>query len=143
MADQLPAFRISHDEWLRLAYGKEIHKSHFSDCCDRINELVWSQIEQFAKFGLDVVLEGWGDRAQRNEARTQLARLGLEFRFYLVDCPKEIRLERVLRRNSNLGREGFFITEKDFNRMEEIDDVFGHDEPFIRIDNSAVGGVSD
>ncbi len=108
----------------------------FRECCDRVNRLIWNQVERMTSFGIDVILEGWGTRDLRDEARRELSRIGLRYQFLLVECPSDIRLERIKERNDNLAGEGGYISGESFNRMEKLKEEFDEDEEFRLIDNS-------
>jgi len=136
IASELRAFRISHDEWLLTAFGSDIQQADFKTCCERINELIWRQVEQAITCGIDVILEGWGGRELRDQARQVLTQRNIHHQFITIECPKEVRLERVMRRNKSLNDEGFHITEEDFQRMEELEEGFGADEQCIVLHNS-------
>ena len=130
------AFRISHDEWLRVAYGEKIEKDRFRECCERLSRLVWQQVERLADVGIDVILEGWGTRKLRDEARRELKRIGVNYQFLFVECPRDMRSQRIRERNRNLGVDGFYISEEDFDRMENLKEEFDEDEEVTLIDNS-------
>lgn len=136
MARDLSAFRISHDELLISLYGDEFDANAFQECCQRINVVVWKQVAQLSALGVDVVLEGWGSRLLRDQAREELDRLGVRYEFYFVDCPREIRLERVRKRNQRTNGEGMEISYEEFERMECIKEEFDPDEECIMIDNA-------
>ncbi|MFK7805522.1 MAG: AAA family ATPase [Anaerolineae bacterium] len=136
MAKELPAFYLSHDELLVLAYGDNIEKLDFKNCCERLDVLIWKQAKQLFGLNIDIVLEGYGSREMRDGVRTEAAKIGYVVEVIWVECPAEERLRRVHERNKNLNDEGFLITEEDFYRMEALDGDLGEDETFTRIDNS-------
>ena len=136
MEVDLPAYRISHDEMLLSAYGEKIEKDKFRECCERINRIVWMQVERLSKLGVDIVLEGWGSLSLRDQAREEIERIGIDHEFIYVDCPQEVRFQRVKKRNQKLNGEGYFISEEDFRRMEGTGGKSVRDEKFTRIDNS-------
>ena len=82
------------------------------------------------------MIEGFGSRALRDAARVELQQLGIDYEFLYVDCPRELRWQRVQRRNENLNEEGFFISLEDFQRMEAIKEEFDPDEQVRIVDNS-------
>ena len=131
----LKALRVSHDELLRTVYGDQINESDFKVYCERINSLVWKHVEQALLCEVDVILEGWGTRDLRDQARTQLNRLGANYEFIYVECARDIRFQRVMRRNEVLSNEGFHISEEDFDRMEELREEFDGDEQCTVIKN--------
>lgn len=136
MAKETPAFYLSHDELLVLAYREEgLDALGFKECCERMDDLIWKQAKQLFKLHVDVVLEGYGSREMRDQARKDAEEIGFNCQMIWVYCPTEERLRRVKLRNQNLNDEGYHITEEDFYRMESLDDLEA-DEPVIRIDNS-------
>ncbi len=136
LAAEKKAFRISHDEWLRTAYSPAIKNIPFRERCERINELIWKQVEQLNALGVDVVLEGWGSRRLRDDARMKLRKIGVEHEFFYVECPRNERWKRVQRRNASMSHAGETISKEDFMRMEEIDEELEDDESATVIDNS-------
>jgi predicted kinase len=135
MQSDLKAFRISHDEILRTVYGSQIDESDFRLCCERVNRLVWRQVEQACQCKVDVILEGWGTRELRDQARAELNKMGADYEFIYVECAREVRFERVMRRNEALNDEGFFISEEEFNRMEKLREELDDDEEGSVISN--------
>jgi len=136
ISQQIPAFRISHDELLLELYGCTIAKSEFREYCERVNQLIWRQISELSRLNVSVVVEGFGSRSLRDIARSELKRLGVDHEFIYVECPKELRWQRVMTRNSDPEYLGFTIEENDFERMETIREEFDADENGQVIDNS-------
>lgn len=136
MAIDLPAFYLSHDGLLVLAYGDHIESLDFKECCARMDNLIWKQAEQMFRLNIDMVIEGYGSREMRDGVRIEAAKIGFDVKLIWVDCPAEERLRRVRMRNKNLNDEGYLITEEDFYRMEALDGDLGEDESFTRVDNS-------
>ncbi len=136
LAKEKNAYRISHDEWLRIVYGPESTAGDFQSQCERVNHLIWKQVESLTALGVDIILEGWGSRKRRDEARSRLNELGIDYEFIYVECPREERWSRIQKRNASIGLEGFPLSEADFARMEAIDEEFEADERATVIDNS-------
>ncbi len=65
--------------------------------------MVWNQIEHLFTFGIDFVIEGWGSRQLRDQVRKEINRIGIDSVFLFIDCPREIRHERVKDRNKKLN----------------------------------------
>ncbi len=137
LAAELPAFYISHDELLVTAYGDNIEQLDFRDCCERMDSLIWKQAKQLFNLKLDLVLEGFGTKKMRDGVQTEAEKIGYQFKMIWVDCPADIRLQRVLRRNGNLNGEGYFFTEKEFWEIEQANEDLAPDEIADHIDNSA------
>ena len=136
-AADLPAFYLSHDELLVKAYGDNIGHLDFQDCCQRMDQLIWKQAQQLFDLNIDLVLEGYGTRAMRDDVRRVAEKIGYDFKLIWVDCPAEIRLERVRQRNQHLNGEGYAFTDDEFWEGEQADEGLGSDEVVEWIDNSA------
>ena len=145
LAEELPALRISHDELLVRLYGSQLSGEEFRLACERVNALIFSQIEALSRLNDSVVLEGFGSRAVRNRARQELRKIGVAFEFIYVDCPREVRWQRVQERNKKLQGEGFFISHENFLEMEQLKEEFDQDEEGTVGENSgdfaALSGV--
>lgn len=139
MAEQLPAFRISHDEMLVQAYGTELPVADFPLCCKRINCMAWESVEKLVSLGVSVVMEGWGSRELRDSARSETKRIGVRCEFVCVTSSCEERRRRVRNRNHDLKGEGYHISDVEFDRMNGLDEKIGEDEAFIFCANDTSG----
>jgi predicted kinase len=101
---ELPALRISLDEWIVTLFGAELPSSMtfagWSDRAERCSRMSWSLCRQALAGGLDVVLDcGFIERAQRDAARDLAKAAGAQTRLHLVRSPTATRRARVERRN--------------------------------------------
>lgn len=137
MAADLPAFYLSHDELLVKAYGDHINQLDFQDCCKRMNDLIFKQAQRLFDLNVDLVLEGYGTKAMRDSVRQEAAKIGYVFRLIWIECPAELRLERVRQRNKNLNGEGYAFTDEEFWEVEKANEDLDPAEIADYIDNSA------
>ncbi|MEM8860338.1 MAG: ATP-binding protein [Chloroflexota bacterium] len=137
MAADLPAFYLSHDELLVKAYGDNIGHLDFQVCCKRMDQVIWKQAQQLFDLEIDLVLEGYGTRAMRDDVREQAQKIGYTFRLIWIECPADIRFERVRQRNKNLNDEGYAFTDEEFWEAEQSSEGLDPDEIADWIDNSA------
>ena len=139
LSEELGAFRFSHDAVLKIICGDE--SENFELACQRVNQLIIGQVSQLLKLEVPIVLEGWGGRRLRDELRCALDEMKADYIFVFVDCPAEIRLQRVLTRNQKRNLEGCTIDEASFHRMEQNEEEFGKDENCVLFDNASNDGV--
>ena len=67
---------------------------------ERCEQQIWSVARQTLGLGTDVVLElGFFKRDQRTRARALAEAAGVAVEVHLLDVPREVRRERVRRRN--------------------------------------------
>jgi predicted kinase len=105
---ELPALRISLDEWIVTLFGAELPKSMtfewWSERAERCSRMSWSLCRQALAMGLDVVLDcGFLQRAQRDASRRLAEAAGAQTRLHLLRAATETRRERVERRNRERG----------------------------------------
>lgn len=138
MAADLPAFYLSHDELLVKAYGDNIGKLDFRDCCERMDRLIWKQAKQLFDLGIDLVLEGFGTKEMRDGVRREAAEIGYVCQMIWVECPADIRLKRVRQRNNNLNDEGYAFSDEEFWEVEQANEDLDPAEFAQVIDNSGM-----
>jgi predicted kinase len=103
------AIRLTLDEWMAVLFGQDERPAvgrldWYVQRRDRCIEQIWNLTEDLIDFGTNVVLEiGLIQRRDREEfyARVDKTRIGLTV--HVLDAPRELRRERVLRRNREKG----------------------------------------
>jgi predicted kinase len=135
---ELPALRLSHDELLQILYGDSLSKENHQEKCHKVNIMVWSLVKSLAPTGTNILVEGWGTRPLRDQARRELDSMGVNYNFIFVDCLQDIRRERIKAQNSNLGEFDTYISDEDFERMEQLREEFDEDEEFTSINTGDV-----
>jgi predicted kinase len=114
----LPALRLSHDEWMVGLVGEDPPEAAFADQHRRVWEVmtpVWTRV---LRLGCDVVLDfGFWRRGERDSVRDQASASGAEVRLYELVCPEGVAWDRVERRNGALGG-ALLITRNTFRGLE-------------------------
>lgn len=90
----------------------EISETEGNRYRDQIEKLQWKIARQILKSGNDVVIE-WGtwSKEERIKLRDEAWKIGSKVKFYYLDAPKEVLIERILKRNKNLGQYEFLMPE--------------------------------
>jgi predicted kinase len=71
---------------------------------DRCTEVIWNAAQRIVAVGTDVVLElGLIQRQSREAFYKRSEASGLSLSVYVLDAPREVRRERVRRRNGEKG----------------------------------------
>jgi predicted kinase len=103
------AVRLTLDEWMARLFGRDERPAvgrleWYVERRDRCIEQLWQLTKQLIGVGTNVVLEiGLIQQREREEfyARVDQERMGLTV--YVIDAPRELRRERVQRRNEEQG----------------------------------------
>ena len=99
---------IALDEWFVRLYSADRPATNFMDWYverkARLLELIWSHSSAVLSSDTDVVLElGLIQRQGRISFYEKVKGAGIELKVYVLDAPKDVRLERVMRRNLEKG----------------------------------------
>jgi predicted kinase len=121
----LPAMRLSHDEWMAGLFGEDPPEASFADQHRRVWAVMTPVWTRALALGCDVVLDfGFWRRSERDSVRDQAAALGAEVRLYEVVCPEAEAWNRVECRNGALDG-SLLITRNTFDvlraRFEPLD----------------------
>jgi predicted kinase len=105
---ELPALRISLDEWIMTLFGEEMPQSlpfeWWSSRAARCSRMANAVAGQANAAGLDVVLDcGFLERWQRDEARRWAEGAGAGTKLYLLRADAAVRQARIERRNLERG----------------------------------------
>ena len=105
---ELPALRISLDEWIMTLFGEEIPNplsgEWWSNRAGRCSRMAYSMASQAIAAGADVVLDcGFLQRWQRDEARRWAESAGAGTKLYLLQADAVVRRARIERRNRERG----------------------------------------
>jgi len=105
---ELPALRVSLDEWVIGLFGAEMPEQlkgdWWSDRCGRCSRLSYAVARQALAAGVDVVLDcGFLERWHRDEARAWAREAGASTKLYWVRAETAVRRARVERRNLEQG----------------------------------------
>jgi predicted kinase len=106
---ELPALRISLDEWIMTLFGEEMPPGGvtfewWSNRAARCSRMAYSVAGQALAAGADVVLDcGFLARSHRDEARRWAQAVGAGTKLHLLRADAAVRRERVGRRNLERG----------------------------------------
>ncbi|HWO17662.1 MAG TPA: ATP-binding protein [Kofleriaceae bacterium] len=97
------------DDWMAQLFGADARPATgrvewYIERRDRCLEQIWKLTVALCEVGTPVVLElGLIRRAERDAFYRRVEDAGYELTVYLLDAPREVRRERVLRRNEERG----------------------------------------
>ncbi len=109
LANERRALRLTLDDWMARLFGDDPRPeteriAWYTERTARCLGLIWEQTEELSLLGIDVVLElGLIRREQREAYYARVDAAGLELTPYLIDAPRALRRERVMRRNQDRG----------------------------------------
>ena len=125
---------LNHDEWMIALYGNNPPAELFADYHDRVLNLIWEMAAEFARRGIDVILDhGFWTRMARDQARMKSVEIGAAPLLYTMDCPPEVADSRVLRRNQTLGKSALYIDQAALDLFRTRYEPLGADENHISI----------
>lgn len=109
LSEEQRAVRLTLDEWMAVLFGADerpvegrIH--WYIERTERCQELIWRQTKQLLEVGTPVVLEiGLIQREARARFYGKLDEMAYRHVVYVLDAEREVRRERVLRRNRERG----------------------------------------
>jgi predicted kinase len=108
LAQRQPAVHLALDEWFVALFSKDRPQTDFVpwylERKDRCSEVIWNAAQRIVAAGTDVVLElGLIQRQSREAFYKRSEASGLNLSVYVLDAPREVRRERVRRRNGEKG----------------------------------------
>ena len=109
LGKQHRAVQLILDDWMAQLFGADERPATgriewYIERRDRCLEQIWKLTAALCEVGTPVVLElGLIRRAEREAFYRRVEDAGYELTVYLLDAPREVRRERVLRRNEERG----------------------------------------
>jgi predicted kinase len=109
LSRQHGAIRLTLDEWMARLYGQDERPvvgrvEWYVERTQRCILLIWKLAEDLLRLGTNVVLEiGLIQRRDRDAFYECVDRTGFRMTVHVVDAPRDVRRERVLRRNEEKG----------------------------------------
>lgn len=109
LAHKHRAVRLVLDDWMAQLYGADERPAAgriewYIERRDRCLEQIWKVTTELAEVGTNVVLEiGLIQRHERDAFYRRVDDAGYELAVYVLDAPRDIRRERVMRRNEERG----------------------------------------
>ena len=128
------AVLLNHDAIRTAVCGFDPPKEDFQEYTKRIHGLIWMLTEKFIAHGVDVILDhGFWTRAERDEARAHARSIGVEPRFYRMECSDSMADARVLKRNEASAPGTLYIPPGALDVFRARFEPMGADEPSISI----------
>jgi len=97
LAHDLPAVRLSRDEWMLRLYGGSYDDPSYVERLEPCTELLWDVAIDILTVGSSVVLDwNFWNRDRRTDARRRAEAAGARLRVHWLDLPIELVVERSL-----------------------------------------------
>lgn len=129
------AVRFILDEWMAVLFGDDERPAEgrmqwYMARTDRCLEQIWRLTRSLIELGTDVVLEiGLIQRAARQAFYGRVDGQAYDLTVYVIDAPRDIRRERVLRRNREQGETFSMVVPPDiFELASDLWEPPGDDE---------------
>jgi predicted kinase len=109
LSQQQRAIHLNLDQWMTQLYGPDPRPEEgriewYLERAHRCLEQIWSLTQRLAALEAHVVLElGLIQRSDREAFYQRVDSAGLTLTVYVLDAPRELRRERVMRRNQTRG----------------------------------------
>jgi predicted kinase len=108
---ELPALRLTPDEWIGPLYGEHLTQSQLDAARDPVESVQWAVAARSLALGMSVILDfGFWSREEREGFRGRAAALGARSRVHALVVPKEELWARLEQRNADLLPHTFHIT---------------------------------
>jgi len=124
IAEEVGAVRFSIDPWMQTLYAKDMTSLDYSWMIERVKrcyEQIWQVTAQILKLNGNVILDlGFTTQEQRTLFTEKAGELSINAEIHYLKAPKEIREERVKKRNREKDPSvyAFEVTSMMFNFME-------------------------
>ncbi|MEK7259472.1 MAG: ATP-binding protein [Pseudomonadota bacterium] len=124
LAREIEAIRFSIDPWMQTLFAKDMTALDYSWMMERVNrcyEQIWEVSEQVLAIDGNVVLDlGFTSKALRDIFFKRAEKLSLTPEVHYLDAPRDIRKQRVDKRNSEKDPVvyAFEVNDAMFNFME-------------------------
>jgi predicted kinase len=107
------AVRITKDEWSIRLIGNDPTFDGYAEWDAKIIGLSRDFAFYLAEKGIDVIMdEGFWGKEEREDLKRRISAIGAEAVVYYVDTPIEKIRERITKRNNNLTKESFEISQE-------------------------------
>ncbi len=127
---ELPAVRLTHDEFMRKLFSRNLPEADFRLAWQKVDDLIWELAAQIVRSGTNVILDyGFWSRDSRRQAFEKASRLTEKIIFHQVCCDARVAKQRVLHR-SKTDPDELFIDEHCFDnywaQYEPLDEAEGY-----------------
>ena len=108
---ELPALRLTPDEWIGPLYGEHLTQSQLDAARDPVESVQWAVAARSLALGMSVILDfGFWSREEREGFRGRAAALGARSRVHALVVAKEDLWARLEQRNADLLPHTFHIS---------------------------------
>ena len=134
LAEDIRAVRFSIDPWMQTLFAKDMKSLDYAWMMERVQrcyEQIWQVSEQILALDGNVILDlGFTSKAQRAVFFERADKLGITAELHYLDAPKNIRKQRVEKRNleKDPSLYAFEVTDMMFNFMEPRFEIPDQDE---------------
>lgn len=130
LAAELPAVRLTHDEFMRDLFERNLPEEQFRHYFVQVTELMWKLCGEICKAGGNVVMDmGFWSKSDRAEAFAKAKSLADKVVFHVLECDLATAKARVLRRTEE-DMEALVVDENCFNKFLERYEPASLDEGF-------------
>ena len=118
---ELPALRLSPDDWMRTLYGFDVAGELLDSARDPVETVMWSLAERALQLGVDVVVDfGLWSREERDSFRARAEAIGGRVKVLYCEVTREEQWRRLQLRNRDVFPDNFVATEEDLDRWWEL-----------------------
>jgi predicted kinase len=121
LADELPAVRLSRDEWMIRLHGLGYEEPGYVERLGPCTELLWDTALAIVTADASVVLDwNFWSRERRADARRRAAAAGVAVRLHWLDLPVDVAVERARTRLAAQPADAHRIGEDGVRHMATI-----------------------
>jgi predicted kinase len=108
---ELPALRLTPDDWIRPLYGQELAPAQLDAVRDPVETVQWAIAARALELGVSVILDfGFWTRGERERFRTQAAELGAGSAVHALVLPEAELWARLQARNATRSPHTFRVS---------------------------------
>lgn len=128
LEQELPAVRLTHDEYMRKLYGRNIPEKEFREKYNLIDNMLWSLAEKIISCNCDVILDyGFWSKEKRRNAAGKASLICPNVMFHELICDMETAKRRILDRSKS-DENALEIDENCFDMFSKQYQPVGDDE---------------
>lgn len=126
------AVRITKDEWSIQIIGNDPTIDGYEEWDRKITGLSRDVALYLVEKDIDVIMdEGFWEKETRAEMRRRVEAIGAELVLYYLETPIDTIRERVVERNSNVGKDSFKISREMLDGYLKFWEPPGEEEDYI------------
>lgn len=135
LAKELPAVRLTHDEFMRNLYSRNLPDAEFRIAYQKIDDLIWNLAGQIIVAGGNVILDyGFWSKEARAAAYAKAQKLTETIIFHQLNCDIQTAKTRVLHRTQTSDGE-LAIDENCFNKFLQQYQPIDPSENYVVVDH--------